>query len=228
MGILAGAFAGQVFRAGRGGEADLDDVRKSEFQLERRLERHSFRAIDPERGELVSMGWVNIRQLLDSRLNVEKVLFGDWIVLAVRIDAIRINQRVFWAKLAQAVAKKLRDAGRDTLSREERLVIEDEVRLGMIKRTEPRTVVIDVAWRIGDGLVLFGSSSAKAGMLFGMLFEECFEVRVSGGSAFQRAQRWADAHGLGQELLELLPAPMSPDAPGEAMAAVEDEDEEEM
>ena len=129
------------------------------------------------------------------------------------MDKLAINQKMFRALLAEEIAKQLREKERKDLSREERLVIEDKVRLDLIKRTQPLTATYEAAWHLESGLVFFGSSGEKLNMAFSDLFSETFQVSIEPQFPFLRAQRWAERQGVSQELLELLPAPFSPDAP---------------
>ncbi len=185
--------------------------------FERNLKRHAFQAVDPERGQLQSMGWVNIRQLLDSRLTLDKVLFGNLILLALRVDKLVINQKVFRATLAREIARVLREKGKGGLSREERLVIEDKVRLDLIKRTQPNTAVYELAWHLESGLLFFGTTAERLNLAFSDLFTETFQVSIEPQFPFLRAQRWAKRQKQSQALLELLPSPFSPEAPIEVV-----------
>ena len=92
-------------------------------------------------------------------------------------------------------------------------MIEDKVRLDLIKRTQPATATYEAAWQLESGLVFFGSCGEKLCLAFSDLFSETFQVSIEPQFPFLRAQRWAERQGCAQELLELLPAPYSPDAP---------------
>jgi hypothetical protein len=216
MPLTAGTLSGRVWRVIDALPANFKDL------FERNLVRHAFRPIDPEKGELQSLGWVNIRQLLDSRLTLEKVLFRNEILLALRLDRLAINQRVFRATLRQEIGKKLREVGREQLTREERLVLEDKVRMDLIKRTQPSTAVYEIAWHLESGLVVFGSTGEKLNGSFSDLFSETFQVSVEPQFPYLRAQRWAARQGAEQQLLELLPAPFSPVAPVDTVEAYEE------
>jgi hypothetical protein len=159
------------------------------------------------------MGWVNIRQMLDSRLSLSKVMFRNMFLLSLRSDKLAINQKLFRALLAETIAKTLREREKESLSKEEKLVIEDKVRMDLIKRTQPATATYEAAWHLESGLVFFGSTGERLCLTFSDLFTETFQVSIEPQFPFLRAQRWAEKQGLGQELLELLPAPYSPEAP---------------
>jgi len=164
------------------------------------------------------MGWVNIRQVLDTRLTINKVLFNNMIVLGLRVDEIKINQKLFRATLAQEVAKAIREnRGDGKFSREQRLALEEKVRLELLKAQPPTLAVYEIAWNLESGIVVFGSTATKMNVEFSELFSETFNVSIEPQFPFLRAQRWARRQKQEKELLELLPSPFSPDAPAEVV-----------
>ena len=181
--------------------------------FERNLQRHAFKPIDAERGELQSLGWVNIRQMLDSKLKLEKVLYRNMILVALRQDKLAINQKLFRATFFQELERVTREKGRQQLSKEERLVLEDKVRMDLIKRTQPNSAVYELAWNLETGLVFFGATGDRMNMAFSDLFTETFQVSIEPRFPFLRARAWAEKQGLSAELLDVLPAPFSPEAP---------------
>lgn len=194
--------------------------------VERNLQRHAFRPIDLDKGELSSMGWVNIRQMLDTRLTLEKTMFGEWVALGLRVDRLAINQKLFRAELAQQIGKALREKEGGKLSKEERLVLEDKVKMDLLKRTQPGVNVYDMAWNIVSGQVVFGASGEKINNIFADLFAETFQVSVEPQLPFFRARDWAARQKLETELLELLPAPFSPTQPKEVVEMMPESDED--
>ena len=220
MALINGSLTARVWR--------VMDTLPNGFKemFERNLVRHAFKPIDPERGQLESIGWVNIRQPLDARLNLDKVMIRDHILLGLRADRLKINQRMFRATLAQEIGRKLRELQREQLSREERLIIEDKVRLDLIKRTQPDTSIYEMAWRLESGQVWFGSTSQRLNNVFSDLFSETFQISIEPQYPYLRAQAWAQRQGLEGDLMEALPAPFSPEAPIEVIESTSKETEE--
>lgn len=219
MPITTGAVTARTWRV-------LDTLPPNFKELfERNLKRHAFQPIDPEKGQIQAHGWVNARQMLDSRLTLEKVLFRNLIVLALRVDRLAINQKLFRATLAQEIGRVLKEKGRPRLSREEKLVVEDKVKTDLLKRTQPNTAVYEMAWQLESGVVWFGSTSQRLNQVFADLFSETFQVSLEPQFPFLRARDWAERQNLGTELLELLPTPFSPEAPVEVIEATPSEEE---
>src|SRR5689334_6416713 len=126
MPLTAGSVSGRAWRV-------VDSLPPNFKEMfERNLARHAFHPLDPEKGQLSSIGWVNIRQMLDARLSLSKVLFGNSMLFALRVDRLAINQKLFRATFAQELAKLIKEKNRGQLSREERAVLEDKVRMDLI------------------------------------------------------------------------------------------------
>lgn len=171
------------------------------------------------------MGWVNLRQVLDTRLTPTKVLFHNVIALALRVDRITINQRLFRATLAQEIAKVLRERRHERITREQRTAIEDQVRNELIKNQPPSMAIHEMGWHLESGRVLFGATGDKINAEFSELFTQTFSVRIEPQFPFIRAERWAKRQNQERDLLEALPAPFSPRAPAEVVVVGEDEPE---
>jgi hypothetical protein len=221
MPIIAGTLTARFWRV-------LDALPANFKELaERNLPRHAFKPIDVERGELQSSGWVNIRQVLDARLTLDKVMVRDTLLVGLRQDRLAINQRLFRAQLAQEIGKKLREVKRDRLTQEERVVMEDKVRMDLIRRTMPATSIYEAAWHMPSGLVAFSSTGERLCGVFSDLFTETFQVSIQAQFPYLRAQKWAETQGVATELQALLPAPFSPHAPVDVVEEIPEEETEE-
>ncbi len=218
MPITAGTVSGRVWRVVETLPPNFKEM------FERNLARHAFKPIDPERGQLQAVGWVNIRQLLDSRLTLEKVLFRNLIALGLRVDRLAINQRVFRATLAQEIGKKFREKGKE-LSREEKLVIEDKIRLDLIKRTQPATAVYEMIWQLESGTVLFGSGSQKLGLIFPICSARLSSVGRTAIAVFARPTL-GRAQPPRPGAARTAPLAFSPEAPVDVVEAVPEDGKE--
>jgi hypothetical protein len=227
MGLLTGRVSGAMLRTdpqalNHQGVAAL--VERQRLAIERR----AFRPIDPARGELSSHGWVHADNILDAYFSrIDRLVFGDMVsgcvLLSLRRDTIRLNAAMFKARVRAAVARELHDSGRVSLAREQRLIIEDSVRLDLIKQTQPTTAVREMAWMVPTGLIYFSSASARDVNLFCDLFSESFGLSLEPCCAASEAGRIA-GEARYQAFTELLPSAFSPEAPCDDFNA-EDGDE---
>ncbi len=200
MPITAGALSARLWR--------VSDALPPHFNelFSRNLKRHAFRPPATDRGETRSRGWVNIRNALDTDLTFEKTHFREIIALALRVDRVTINPRVFRAKLAEETEKTLRARKREVLNEEERAALNDKVRMELLRAQTPSMSIYEMIWHLESGVVVFGGTSNRLNVEFGELFSETFNVTLEPQLPFLRAQPWAEKHKLAAELRELLPA----------------------
>ncbi len=209
MTIIAGPFSGRIWRAVDSLPPHFDEL------VGRNLPRHAFKPVNTDRGELRSMGWVNVRQLLDTRLTLPKVMVDGTLILGLRIDKVTLNMRLFKATLAQEVAKVLKEQKRGKLSREEISAIEDQLKKKLIENQIPATTVHEMSWNLESGAILFTGGGDKLSMEFSDLFTETFNVSIEPQFPFYRAERFAKKQHLERELMETYPSPFSPTAPAQ-------------
>jgi len=207
MGIIGGSFSGRFWRTSKSLPGDF------EKNLELGLRRHAFKPIDVERGHLRSMGWVNIRQILDARLTPVKTRFDHLLALGLRVDRITINPKVFRATLSEEIGKALRERKGAPISRDQRLALEEQVRQKLIRAQVPSTAVMEMLWDLESGLVLFTAAGDKPGAEFADLFTQTFSQAVEPEWPYLRAERHAKRQGVERELMDLLPSPFSPNVP---------------
>lgn len=215
MGIISGSFSGRFWRTSKNLPADF------EKNLELGLRRYAFKPVDVDRGHLRSMGWVNIRQILDARPTPAKSRFDNLLALGLRVDRITINPKVFRATLAEEIGKALRERKGAPISRDQRLALEEQVRQKLIRAQVPSTTVMEMLWDLESGLILFTASGDKPGAEFADLFTQTFGLAVEPEWPYLRAERHAKRQGVERDLMELLPSPFSPNVPVRVVEVVE-------
>lgn len=221
MGVTSGSLSARLWRVNEAIPARFDET------FERNLKRHSFRPVAVERGELRSHGWTNVRQMLDTDLSLDRVLFGGIISMGLRVDRISVNPKLFKARLQQEIDKAMRGAeGKGRLSDEKKTAIEDKVRLELLKAAPPSISLYEMAWRLETGMVVFASTGAALNQVFADLFQETFNLTLEPQFPFFRAQRWARRESVEHVLRDALPAPFSPYAPAEVHEVSQDGGEE--
>ena len=214
MPIIAGPLSARIWRVRDSLPPHFTDL------FQQGLKRNAFRPIDTGKGQLRSMGWVNIRQILDSKMTVDKVLFRDVIAVALRVDRITINARVFRATLSEKIGAALREEKRKKLTSEERGVIEEQVRMELANAQAPSTSIHEMAWHLESGVVFFGATSEHLNIAFADLFGQTFTLALEPQLPYLRAESWARKQGRESELAGLRPGAFSADAPSEVIHPV--------
>jgi len=190
------------------------------------LSRHAFRPIAVAKGETVSVGWVNPRQILDADVAIEKLRVGPAILLALRQERITLNARLFRARRDLAVAEAAAKAGKSRLSKNERQAVEERVRLDMLRGQSPSTQIIEALWRPDEAVAYVAASSESAALVFSEVFASTFALTLIPAVAGVRAMRWAEQHGLDDRLEQLAPIAFSarPVGPDDLADADNEED----
>lgn len=177
------------------------------------LKRHAFQPVRVDRSPR-SLGWVNPRQILDTDLTVEKVVFEDFLVLGLRIDKVSVNARLLKAHFQRERGEALRERDKKQLNRDERSALLEKVRLELMRKQSPTTTIHEMAWNLQAHHVYFSALSASLNQEFCDLFSDTFHTALTPLYPFVRADLKAEKEGLREELLESQPARFVPAAPG--------------
>jgi len=183
------------------GEVESNWVRAADTALR----RYAFRPIAVEKGETRSVGWVNPRQVLDAEVTLDKLRLGPWVLLALRQDRMALNTRLFRARRDLALAEAAAKAGKTRLSKNERQVIEEQVKLDMLRRQTPSTQILEAAWRPDAAVAYVAASSEAASMMFAEIFATTFGLTLVPTVAGMRTIKWAESNGFEDRLAELAP-----------------------
>jgi DNA recombination-dependent growth factor C len=190
----------------------LSDRPKGQFLAEALAEakRFAFRPPQAERGQTRSIGWVNIRNVLDADLNPEKMQFEDFVVLGLRVDKVSVNARVLKAHFMEAVQKALKEKRKTQLGREERAALLEQVRTRLLAKQTPSTSVYEMAWNTKTHRVYFAATSESLNAEFCDLFHDTFHSTPIPLFPYLRAETKSKREGTMAELLESDAALMSP------------------
>lgn len=194
--ILTGSFTGVRHRA----EGSLPADHRQRFA--KSLTRYAFVPIDPTTDRRRALGWVNPLQLLDADLTWDKVIFGDHVVLGLRVDERKISKPMLRARVAQVLSERRREKPGVRITREEQSQVARAIESEMLAQTPPVTTVQEVGWNTRTGMVWFSSASKKANEEMMDLFERTFGVRVIPLVPLTAAEAFTEKQGKGGAALE--------------------------
>lgn len=206
MPITVGSLSCRLFRADGKPPTNFRDTYPTQIQ------RYAYRPAKVEEGEMHSMGWVNPRRILRTDISLDEVLMGEWLVLALRIDKIQLNSRLYKARLFEVMEQVRKEKQRDRLSREERMALQDQVQMEMARKQTPSTVIQEMAWNVRSGKVVFTATGDKMCLQFQEFFTETFSLALEPLCPYIKAEGVAKKHSLQGELLEVQPSAFSPRA----------------
>lgn len=142
-----------------------------------RIARYSFRDIDDTFDEY-SIGWVAVDDMFDSSFAQAPYAVGDYVVLAMRIDERKVSPTLLQKYCRKEEERLKKEKQLPSLSRNQRVLIREDVRLQLVKKSMPAAVVYDLCWNLADSTLLFFSTNLKAQSALEDFFRECFGLTV--------------------------------------------------
>lgn len=158
----------------------IDEKLPSNFVLDkmREIRAHRFRDIPQESDKESSMGWVSIRNLLDTELDPDMIMDRDHMLLSLRVDMRKIPTRLFNAHLEKATEKYMMDKGKNKISKDEKQTIKYKLKMRLLKYVLPTPYVYDLAWNLKTNQVYFFSTGKTINDDFCALFYSTFKLRL--------------------------------------------------
>lgn len=176
----------------------------------------------------VQSGWISGRHLFDHELTAEKIVFGRYVHLALRVDSLKVPGAVARSMMRMEEEAALQASGRAFLTKTEqrmareagKLRIEQETKSGAYRRIAAYPVLIDLE----AGGVLLGNTGASAGERLIELFGNTFSRALLPADPDQLATRGLGADSRALEQLRpfyLTTPPDGYDADGLSLAGVQ-------
>jgi DNA recombination-dependent growth factor C len=168
--------------------------------LAERLPKYAFREINPKTNPEFSTGWINAMNPIDTRLTVEKALFGPYLILGVRRDRKSVPAALLRARLSEAVRAAMRERRAKKLGREEVQQLRDTVREQMLATVSPSTSLHEMVWNWEKQAVYYSTRARKAVDEFIDLFSETFDLTLEEVSLVNRIEEHIAMRGLDLDL----------------------------
>jgi hypothetical protein len=157
------------------------------------VKRNTFRPLNPEAEEERSIGWCGPHFPLDLDLHSGVFLYNEYIVLAMRIDTLKVPAPLLRIYAEQEARRLMVEQNQGSMSRYERSEIKERIRRELRKKILPSIRTIDFVWSWQDGVVRFFSTSEKLNLEFMELFETTFNVPLTPDCAHTSARLSATA-----------------------------------
>lgn len=151
------------------------------------ITKNAFQPIDPAGEEERALGWADAIFPLETDLTPERYLFEDYLVLALRVDALSVPGSLLKLYTEQECRRVMAEHNKETLNRYEKAEAKERVKLELRRRLLPGIKVIDMVWNLTDGSVRFFASADKTNQEFMELFEATFDLQLVPDSPFTAA-----------------------------------------
>ncbi len=200
MGALSGTLTATVYYV----QGDLPDDFKERY-LDA-LSKNCFTDVDLALEQDESMGWVNIADPFDTEFDLNKVLWGSYLMVSLRHDAVRLPAAAFKFHLNRAVKEYLAETGKERISKAEKEEVKDHLEKQLKKRVLPAIKTFDLVWNIDSGQAWFFTTNKKMNELFVDLFEDTFGLAAHERNPYSEVERLGLDEEQMDQVLRIEPA----------------------
>lgn len=141
------------------------------------LQKRAVSNIENEASEFVS-GWASLDNPFRPRFEGSSFLIGNFFVFSLRIDKKTIPSGVIKKYVAIEIEKKLKDTGRDFLSKNEKTGIKEYVFNTLLLRIPSTPNIYDILWNYEDGYLWFFTTQKAANEELENLFHRSFHLQL--------------------------------------------------
>jgi DNA recombination-dependent growth factor C len=169
MGLVKGNMSIRRYRVQ---EESPDDFRHAYIGA---LNLHAFREPSSRFSTEESVGWCRVQNLLETNFDVvDQWLFDHYLVAALRVDKKVLPAKLLQARFQKRLADWCTEHDRRTAPESVRSEVKNKLEEEMLGQTLPRVQVTEFCWNLGDGYVVFHSTSEAANDRFRRLFHTTF------------------------------------------------------
>ncbi len=124
--------------------------------------------------EEYSVGWVSVLSMFDSTFEYASHLFGDFVVLSLRVDERKVSPSILKKFVQKEEERVKKEKQVPKLSRTVKLEIKERIKTELTRKAMPVPAVYDLVWSLSDSSIYFFSTNKKAQMLLEDFFKDCF------------------------------------------------------
>ncbi|MFO0744767.1 MAG: recombination-associated protein RdgC [Myxococcota bacterium] len=208
-----GAFAGTLTMTCYYVQGEIPEGFRDSFV--EALNKNRFNDINLDLDNEESIGWVTAQDPFDSEFELNKVLWGSYLVAALRHDVIRLPATAFKMHLKKAADEYRKKSGKEKLSKGELEEVKERLEKQLKKKALPNIKTYDMVWNMDRGSVWLWSTNKKVNEQFVDFFQETFGLVPHEKNPYSQIERMGFEEDVLGRLVELEPAAMSA-PPGES------------
>jgi len=171
MGLLKGTLSFSLYRLEGSLPASSDDF------INQQLKAFAFRNIVLA-SEEKALGWTSLENVLDTDFEGAKYIWGDNLMLALRIDRKTVPPSLLKIRLLEAEQDFLAETGQKRIYREQREDLRERVHLELFSKTHPVPAFYEFCWSVSQKSLILCTLSEKVIDDFQDFFKKTFSLSV--------------------------------------------------
>lgn len=173
-------------------------------EFPKRISRFAFQKIDEASEQERSVGWVNIMDMFDNRLEAMEFLKEPCIALSWRVDVRKVPTKALRQYCREAEERVKQSEGLEFLSKKRREEIKETVRIRLLKRAIPVAQTYDMIWNLRTSTLIFGTVSSNLCDEFTEFFMQCFGLQLKSLFPYRAALQVLQKEGMDTALMDGL------------------------
>jgi DNA recombination-dependent growth factor C len=141
------------------------------------LKQNAITTIEDEYAE-ITMGWTPFESNFNPDFEKFTFTFGDFFLFSLRIDKKSVPSKIIQKHISIEIAKKLKEEGRQFLSKNEKTEIKENVTDKLMRQMPSTPNIYDVLWNHEAQMVFFFSTQKAANEELETLFTKSFRLRL--------------------------------------------------
>jgi len=145
-------------------------------QIRKGLKKHAIPEIDGDIADRIS-GWTSFEDPFTPDFDANPFLFGSYYVFSLRIDKKNIPSKVVKKQFAVEMKKRLKESGREFLTRNEKKLLKEHVINTLSLRIPSTPNHYDLFWNYESASLWFFSTQKAANEELETIFSKSFGLR---------------------------------------------------
>lgn len=141
------------------------------------LKKNAITTIEDEYAE-ITLGWTPFESDFDPDFEQFTFIYGNYFLFSLRIDKKGVPSKIIKKYMAMETARKLKEDGREFLSKNEKSDIKDAITEKLMRQMPSTPNIYNVMWDHEADTVLFLSTQKAANEEFETLFAKSFNVKL--------------------------------------------------
>lgn len=125
-----------------------------------------------------AVGWTSFHHPYQPGFDDLSYMFGTYLIFSLRIDKKSLSSKIIKKHILIEETKRLAESGREFFSKNEKMMIKDQVINSLCLRTPATPNIYDIVWNYEDGCLWFLTTLKSANEELETLFSKSFKLTL--------------------------------------------------